>query len=79
MKTNLYKIHSAAFTMRQGSRQSPSTMTLSFYLLPGKTSAKTTQLQLFGNNFHSDVSSNMVIIGKINIWNISPAARTVLS
>lgn len=32
------------------------------------------QLQLFGSNFDSDVSGNMAIIGKINIWNIGPAA-----
>jgi len=35
------------------------------------------QLQLFGSNFDSDVSGNMAIIGKINIWSIGPAAGMV--
>lgn len=37
------------------------------------------QLQHFGRNFDSDVSSNTAIIGKINIWNIGPAAGMVES
>ena len=35
------------------------------------------QLQLVGSHFDSDVSSNMAIIGKINIWNIGLACRHV--
>ena len=50
-----------------------------FVFLPSsrKNERNHSQLQLFGSNIDSDVSSNMAIIGKINIWNIGPAAGTV--
>lgn len=52
-----------------------------FFLLSSRKNEHNlySHLQLSGSNIDSDVSSNMAIIGKINIWSMGRAAAVVES